>query len=171
MITLWVTAWDEKSFTQWSVLGEYREAADTLLEFNQRAPGIEQAPFYLYEAARILERDNHLADAAQIWERVMAEYASSDYGWRSLFLAGVTYYRLANYELALTTFQRALVFAADAEEQSAADFWIAKTYQAQGKPRPGCRLLGTVHRPRSDRLLQRARSRGPPGTAADGGIF
>ena len=129
---LWVSAWDEKSYTQWTALGQYREAADTLLEFNKQAPGIDQAPFYLYEAARILERDNLLEDAAQVWERVMSEYASSDYGWRSLFLAGITYYRLANYELALTTFQRGLVFAADAEEQSAADFWIAKTYQAQG---------------------------------------
>ena len=129
---LWVSAWDEKSYTQWSVLGLYREAADTLLEFNKQAPGIDQAPFYLYEAARILERDNLLEEAAQVWERVMSEYASSDYGWRSLFLAGITYYRLSNYELALTTFQRGLVFAADAGEQSAADFWIAKTYQAQG---------------------------------------
>jgi soluble lytic murein transglycosylase len=33
----------------------------------------------------------------------------------------------------LNTFQRALVLSADAEEQSAADFWVAKTYQAQGK--------------------------------------
>lgn len=130
----WVTAYDEKSYTQWSVLGEYQKAADTLLELINRAPAIEQAPFYLYEAARILERDNRLEDAAKIWERVMAEYASSDYGWRSLFMAGITYFRLANYELALTTFQRALVFAADAEEQSAADFWIAKTYHAQGNP-------------------------------------
>ena len=129
---LWVSAWDEKSYTQWSVLGLYREAADTLLEFNKQAPGIDQAPFYLYEAARILERENLLEDAAQVWERVMSEYASSDYGWRSLFLAGITYYRLSNYELALTTFQRGLVFAATPEEQSAADFWIAKTYQAQG---------------------------------------
>jgi soluble lytic murein transglycosylase len=131
---LWVNAWDEKSFTQWTVLEEYREAADTLLEFNKQAPGIDQAPFYLYEAARILERGNFLDEAAQIWERVMSEYASSDYGWNALFQEGITYYRLKNYEQALTTFQRGLVFAADATEQSQADFWIAKTYQSQGKP-------------------------------------
>ena len=167
---LWVSAWDEKSYTQWTALGQYREAADTLLEFNKQAPGIDQAPFYLYEAARILERDNLLEDAAQVWERVMSEYASSDYGWRSLFLAGITYYRLANYELALTTFQRGLVFAADAEEQSAADFWIAKTYQAQGNSRTGCRILGAVHQPRPDRLLQRTRQRDPAWSAANGRI-
>ena len=129
----WATAWDEKSATQWLDLGQYREAADTLIEFVKRAPAAPEAPTYLYEAARILERDNRLSDAAPIWERLMMEYPSSSWGWRGLFLAGVTYYRIPDLDAALTTFQRALVLAADPEEQSAADFWVAKTYQAQGK--------------------------------------
>ncbi len=131
---LWATAWDEKASIQWSVLDQYRDAADTLLAFVTRSPGAPEAPAYLFEAGRILERDDQLADAAPIWERVMAEYPTSDSSWRSLFLAGVTYYRLSNFDQAMVTFQRALVFAASPEEQSAADFWIAKTYQAQAKP-------------------------------------
>lgn len=131
---LWPAAWDEKSYLQWTVLGEYDKAAETLLAFAARAPQAKEAPAYLYEAARILERDDRLEEAAPVWEKVMALYPSSEVGWRALFLAGVSYYRLANYEQAQITFQRALVFAADGEEQSTADYWIAKTYQAQGKP-------------------------------------
>jgi len=129
----WAAAWDEKSYAQWVEFGQYRAAADTLLEFVKRAPDAKQAPTYLFEAARILERDNKLADAALIWERVMAEYPSSDWGWRSLFLSGIANYRLGKYDRATTTFQRALVFASNPEEQSNADFWIGKAYQAQGK--------------------------------------
>lgn len=129
----WATAWDEKSATQWVSLEKYQEAADTLIEFVKRAPNAPEAPAYLYEAARILERNNRLSEAALIWERVMQEYPSSSYGWRGLFLAGITNYRIPNLDAALNTFQRALVLAANPQEQSAADFWIAKTYQAQGK--------------------------------------
>lgn len=129
----WTTAWDEKSYTQWTMLSQYREAADTLLTYANRNPSSPETPAYLFEAARILERDNRLVEAAPIWERVMSEYPASNWGWRSLFLAGISYYRIPSLDQALTTFQRALVLAADAEEQSAADFWIAKTYQAQGK--------------------------------------
>jgi soluble lytic murein transglycosylase len=129
----WAAAWDEKSSVQWYTLSQYREAADTLLEFVRRVPSAPEAPAYLFEAARILERNNRLTEAAPIWERVMSEYPKSPQGWRSLFLAGITYYRMGTLDVALNTFQRALLLAADAEEQSAADFWIAKTYQAQGK--------------------------------------
>ncbi len=129
----WSAAWDEKSSAQWSALSQYREAADTLLAFVKRSPAAAEAPLYLYEAARILERDNRLADAALIWERVMQEYPSSEWGWRSLFLAGITYYRQAKYDAALNAFQRAIVFGADPGEQAGADFWVANTYQAVGK--------------------------------------
>ncbi len=131
--TWWPSAWDEKSAAQWTEFGQYRAAADTLLEFVRRAPQATQAATFLFEAARILERDNRLAEAAEVWDRVMTEYPTSKWGWRSLFLAGVSIYRQGKPDLAATTFQRALVFASNPEEQSAADFWIAKAYQAQGK--------------------------------------
>jgi len=44
----------------------------------------------------------------------------------------VTYYRLANYDYALTVFQRYLVLTANSEEQAAANFWIGKTQTAKG---------------------------------------
>jgi soluble lytic murein transglycosylase len=129
---LWASAFDEKASVQWSILNQFNEAATTYLSFVSKAPSAPEAPAFLFEAARILERKNQFTAAAPIWERIIIEYPTSDNAWRSLFLAGVTYYRVPDLGQALITFQRALVFAATPEEQSAADFWIAKTYQAQG---------------------------------------
>ncbi len=128
----WAAAWDEKSYTQWTQLNQYSEAAQTLLEFVRRSPGAPEAPSYLYEAARILERNNKLVEAAPIWERTMTEYPASEWGFRSLLLAGVTYFRLSDYPKALTVFQRAAALSADPGEQSAAYLWIGKVQQAQG---------------------------------------
>ena len=85
------------------------------------------------EAARILERDDQLSEAAPVWEQVMEKYPSSEWSYRSLLLAGVTYFRLGKFDLALTDFQRVLVLGADKEEQSSGYFWIGKTQAAMNK--------------------------------------
>ncbi len=128
----WAAAWDEKAYTQWTQLNQYSEASRTLLEFVRRSPQSPEAPSYLFEAARILERNNKLVEAAPIWERTMTEYPASEWGFRSLLLAGVTYYRIPDYPKALTVFQRAAALSAEPGEQSAAYLWIGKVQQAQG---------------------------------------
>jgi soluble lytic murein transglycosylase len=129
---LWPSAWDEKAYAQWAYLDDYDGAAQTLLDYVAAAPESTQAPEFLFMAARILERTNRLTDAAVTWESIMEKYPSSEKSYRGLFLAGVTYYRAGDYPRALTVFQRGLVLANDAEEQSAAYLWMGKSLLASG---------------------------------------
>ena len=100
----WVDAWSEKAYTQWAYRDNHIGAAKTLLEFVNRFPTYAEAPGYLFEAARIQERNNQLLEAADTWERLMNEYPSAQESYRGLFLAGVTHYRLGDYARALTIF-------------------------------------------------------------------
>jgi soluble lytic murein transglycosylase len=131
---LWISAWDEKAYTQWAYLDRFTFAAETLLSFVRLYPTDNHAPDFLFEAGRIYERNNDLVNAAATWERVLAEYPSAAVGYRSLFLAGISYYRLGNYPLAQTTFQRAQVLSTTPEDQSASAFWVGKTQLAQNLP-------------------------------------
>ena len=128
----WVQAWDEIAYAQWAYLGWFETAAQTYLDFVNRAPDADEAPTYLYRAARIYERNNDLEEAAANWERMIIDYPSNELSSRGLFLAGICYYRIADYESALTTFQRVLILSAFEEDQAAAYLWIGKIYRLQG---------------------------------------
>ncbi|MEJ5201973.1 MAG: tetratricopeptide repeat protein, partial [Anaerolineales bacterium] len=128
----YAAAYDEKAYTLWAHLNQHARAAETLRDFVGANPSDPEAPNMLYEAARIYERNNQLLEAAALWERLMNEYPSAELSYRGLFLAGVSYYRLGNFDQALLVFQRALVLASSGEDQSAALFWIGKTQQAKG---------------------------------------
>lgn len=130
--SLWPSAWDEKAYAQWAYLNKYDEAVATLLEYVKEAPDSAQTPDFLFNAARIQERNNKLSDAAATWQELINKYPSADKSYRGLFLAGVSYYRAADYANALTVFQRALVLGNAPEEQAAAYLWIGKTQQAKG---------------------------------------
>lgn len=127
----WNDAWDEKAYTQWVYLDQYSQASQTLLDFVNLNPDTSEAPSFLYEAARILERNNQLEEAATIWERLINEYPSHELSYRGLFLAGISYFRLGDFVKAQTTFQRSLVLGITPSDQAAAYFWIGKTQQAQ----------------------------------------
>jgi len=126
----WSAAWDEIAYTQWTDLNDYKGAAQTLLDFVKRAPTAPEAPGFLYEAARIQERDNTLNEAASTWERLITEFPSADVSLKGLFMAGICYYRVNDYSHALTTFQRMLSLATLPADQSQAYFWIGKTQSA-----------------------------------------
>jgi soluble lytic murein transglycosylase len=130
----WATAFDDKAYTQWVYLNQYDQAAQTLLDFVSAVPTAAEAPGFLFEAGRIQERNNKLKDAATTWERLINEYPSADDSYLALYLAGVTRYRLGNYDESLRIFQRALVLATNPGDQAAAYLWIGKTQQAQNKP-------------------------------------
>ncbi len=130
----YATAWQEIAYTQWAFLEDFEAAAETYKNFVTLLPNAPEAPGYLFAAARILERANRLTLAAQTWERLIEEYPSSELSARGLFLAGITYYRLENYPKALATFQRALVLASNAFDQTSALMWAGKTHQAMGDP-------------------------------------
>lgn len=128
----WTSAWDQKSTLLWYNKDQYREAAQVLLDFVARVPAAPEAASYLFDAGRIFERDYLLLEAATTWERLINEYPGAEQSYRALFLSGITYYRLANYDYAMTIFQKYLILTSNPEEQSSADFWIGKTYLAKG---------------------------------------
>ena len=128
----WVDAWREKSFLEWTVLNKYDVAAKTLLDFVALVPTASEAPDFLIDAGRIIERDNRLEEAAQTWERVANEYSSSEQASTALFWAGISRYRLKDFSGALTTFNRNLLLTSKNEDKARAYFWIGKTQQQLG---------------------------------------
>jgi soluble lytic murein transglycosylase len=128
----WVDAWNEKAFLQWSVLGDYNAAAQTMLEYVALASEASNAPEFLLAAGRIYERDNQLDLAAQTWERVANEYPGNEQSSLGLFWAGITRYRQNDYAGALALFNRSLLLASRPEDQSRAQFWIGKTQTQLG---------------------------------------
>jgi soluble lytic murein transglycosylase len=128
----WDDAWEQTAYTQWAYLDQYELAVQTLLDFVDQSPWHSRAPEFLFDAARVAERNGDLRKAATIWERMAPEYPSSDYVPRAIFLAGISYYRDQDYSTALSIFQRYLGTSAALEDQSAAYFWIGKSYQALG---------------------------------------
>jgi len=128
----WVDAWREKSFLEWTVLDKYDVAAKTLIDFVALVPTASEAPDFLIDAGRIIERDNRLEEAAQTWERVANEYSSSEQASTALFWAGISRYRLKDFSGALATFNRNLLLASNNEDKARAYFWIGKTQQQLG---------------------------------------
>jgi soluble lytic murein transglycosylase len=128
----WPAAWDEKAYIQWNKNSKYADAAKTLLDYVALEPGSAEAPGYLFEAARIYERGNLLPEAAANWERLINEYPSADNALRGLFLSGITYYRMGQFDRALQVFQHYWQLATDPSTQAAAYFWEAKTALATG---------------------------------------
>ena len=128
----WAEAWGEKAYTQWYEIGLYSEAASTLLEFVTVLPDSGAAPSYLMSAARILERDDRLEEAALVWERVANEYPGSEDSSTGVFLAGISRFRLEAYEDALAAFNRSLVIATRAEDRARAYLWIGKCHVQLG---------------------------------------
>jgi soluble lytic murein transglycosylase len=123
----WAEAWADKAYTQWFYTGDYLNGAQTYLDFVNAAPTQPEAVDYLMNAARILERNNRLEEAALAWQRVADEYPDSTQSSLALFLAGIAQYRRADYHLALPIFQRSLLLSTEKEEQARAYLWIGKT--------------------------------------------
>ena len=78
-------------------------------------------------AARILERDSRLEEAALVWQRVADEYPDNTQTSQALFLAGIVQYRRGDYYKALPIFQRSLLLSTEKAEQARAYLWIGKT--------------------------------------------
>jgi soluble lytic murein transglycosylase len=129
----WAEAWEDKAFLEWAVQGDYAAAQKTLLDFVATVPSSSSAADYLMTAARVVERDNRLEEAAQIWERVANEYSASEQVPTALFLAGIARYRLNDLAGALTTFQRSLLFATRPEDRARAYLWIGITQKKLGE--------------------------------------
>jgi soluble lytic murein transglycosylase len=128
----WADAWQEKASTQWLNAGDYKNGAQTYLDFVAAAPTHPEAVDALMSAARVLERDDRLEEAAKTWQRVADEYPDNEQTAQALFLAGIAYYRLGAYDVALPVFQRDLLLSTKKEDQARAYVWIGKTQEKLG---------------------------------------
>lgn len=128
----WDDAWQEIAYTQWAYLEDFDAAAETLKNYVALQPDAPDAPQALFTAGRILERGDRLTQAALLWSRLMDEYPSADISSRGLFLSGITYFRLKDFDQALTSFQRMAALAVNPSDQSAALLWVGKTRLAMG---------------------------------------
>ena len=128
----WDSAWEQKAYTQWAYQGDYAAGEKTLLDFVAATPTHPRAAEFLFDAARVAERDDRLEDAAQIWQRIPVEYPNSEYVYRAIFLAAICHYRLADYPSAQTVFWQAQGIATTPVERARAYFWFGKAQAAQG---------------------------------------
>ena len=128
----WADAWGDKAYTQWFYTGDYLNGAQTYLDFVNASPTHPEAVDYLMSAARLLERNNRLEEAAQTWQRVADEYPNNSQTSQALFLAGITQYRRGDYHMALPIFQRSLLLSTEKEDQARAYLWVGKTQELLG---------------------------------------
>jgi soluble lytic murein transglycosylase len=128
----WTEAWEDKAYVQWFYLDLYEDAARTLTDYVTVFPTASSAVDFLMSAARILERDNRLDEAAQIWQRVADEYPTSDQASTAQFEVGITRYRQSNFAAALEAFTRSLGASLTAEDQARAYLWSGKAQQQLG---------------------------------------
>jgi len=128
----WDDAWDQKAYTQWAFQQDSYQAIQTLLAFVSTAPAHARAGEFLFDAAEVAEIFEDLDQAAALWERVATEYPEYEEAQRAIFLAGISRYRIGNYQSALGLFQRALASAFSLQDRAAAYFWQAKTLTTMG---------------------------------------
>jgi soluble lytic murein transglycosylase len=125
-------AWEQKAYTQWAFLDEYPPAIQSLLDFVAAYPIHARAAEFLFDAARIAERDGDLALAAQLWERQVSEYPTASNAYEASFQAGVAQYRLGDLPAAQAQFIRAQQLAGSPGDRARAYFWTGKVYQGFG---------------------------------------
>ncbi|MBT3336708.1 MAG: tetratricopeptide repeat protein [Anaerolineae bacterium] len=128
----WTDAWEEKSYTQWADLSQLQIGKQTLLDFVYADPGNSEAPRLLMNAARLMERNDEVDEAIDLWLQLAEQYPGSNYAQEALFLAGIALYRDGDYAQSLTIFQRNLILSSTPEDQARAYLWIGKTHEKLG---------------------------------------
>ena len=127
-------AFDEKSNTQWFSFNDFESAANTCLTYAASVPTSANAAVMLDKAARIYIDGGYLSLAAQVYERIFTDYPGSEQAYPGLFTAGILYYRVDDFSKAQLIFQRLIVLTDNPEEQAAANLWVGKSLEKQGKP-------------------------------------
>jgi soluble lytic murein transglycosylase len=130
----WSNAWEQKGYTLWARLNDYVGGYSTFASFVDAAPSNARAAEFLFNAGRVAERAGELEQAANYWGRIAGEYPTAENAHRGLLLSGLCYYRLEQYDNALSVFQRLLGISLSSSERSAAYFWIGKALQKLDDP-------------------------------------
>lgn len=128
----WDEAWEQIAYTQWYYLEDYDSAIDTLLGFVDQVPNHARAGEFLYDAAYVSNLRGETQQAAELYERVANLYPGYELASRALFLAGISHFRLKDFDKALLIFQRYRDLVPTIRDRSAGAFWIGKCYYAKG---------------------------------------
>ena len=129
----WDEAWEFKAYTEWAFLDRYSRGVQTLVDFVDERPYHPRAAEFLFDAARVEEYIENYDEAISIWERVIAEYPTSEYASQALFLIGVTHYRTQAFSLARETFSHYVAASVSPSEMAQAYFWLGKAHRALGE--------------------------------------
>ncbi|MDX1437388.1 MAG: tetratricopeptide repeat protein [Anaerolineales bacterium] len=130
----WSDALDAKAFTLWAWLERHSDAAQLLFDFAAEYSDHPRAPEFIFDAARIFERNGDLQKASSLWDELAVSYPDSDLAYRGLFLAGITRYRLGQHSDARVTFERTLGLAKTPDESAASNLWLGKSEEILGEP-------------------------------------
>jgi soluble lytic murein transglycosylase len=129
----WASAWDERATTQWIYLDDYTAAARGLENFAAETIGSPYTTTYLMDAARIYERSGDLGKAATIWESIQSRSGDqAEITTEAWFQAGISRYRLAEFQQANNDFQQSLLLSKSAPDRARALIWIGKSIAAAG---------------------------------------
>jgi soluble lytic murein transglycosylase len=128
----WPAAWDEKAYIQWYFLGDYTAAIETLLAYTRQAQVAGTIPQTMLTIGRLYERNGQFEEAARMWEDLNNAYPGSEVADQALFWAGITRYRMGQYDQALITFQRSILLSVLPADQARAYFWAGKAQQVLG---------------------------------------
>ncbi|MEW5872555.1 MAG: tetratricopeptide repeat protein [Chloroflexota bacterium] len=128
----WDDAWEQKAYTQSDFLDDYETATQTLLDFVEKAPDHLRAGEFLFDAALDASLAGNLEQAADLWERLINVYSNDTLAPRAIFLAGITRYRLSDYQTAQSDFQRYLSVVVALGDRAAGHFWLGKAQFALG---------------------------------------
>ena len=119
--------------TQNRYLGQIQLGIDTALSLAAELHSDLEAPDLLDTAASYQLFDNQKQAAADSWTRIALEYPGSEKAFNGLFFGGSVYFELGQYDKAAENFNRIIPMSAEPFELSAANFWLGKINQAQGK--------------------------------------
>jgi soluble lytic murein transglycosylase len=128
----WAAAWDEKAYTQWAYLDDYKAAAEGLEKYAKEVSNSTFTNAYLLEAARIYERAGELDKAALLWEALPEQNGGDPSMGNAWFQAGIIRYRQGNYPRANQDFQQAVLLAKELPDRARALLWVGKTYAVTG---------------------------------------
>ncbi len=130
---LWAEAYLQIAFIQ-----EYPQDRQTFQDFVAAAPTAPEAPDALFRAARLAERNDDFAAAAQLWARIASEYPQSEQAAEAALQAGIVLYRAGEFTSAALRFEQVMTLGSDPSQHARAWLWIGKVKEKQGDA-PGAR--------------------------------
>ena len=127
----WDLALFESAYTRWAWLDDYAGAVAVLTGLADAMPAHPRAAEALFTAARIAERGNDFALAAQLWARMAQDYPADSGAMEARHQAGIALYRAGDYAGAESAWEAGAA-SGDGWTRSRALFWTAKAREKRG---------------------------------------